>query len=303
MPMVGLLLLGSGLMSVAAITPFAHGKPAAFSMEFDDSMISQVKNALPLLTKYKFNATFYVNPGVGHYAANRTVWEKDVPLSGHELGDHTMHHRDTVGAAAASSEIGDAATILHKVLGKPSLIPFAVPGGVKWDIPPADFQRILTSNNLIFVPREGFYQDGQGDILRLPQLALKTSSWHRLGFHGVGGDWLSTSVENLISLLSFLDAHRSDIWVAPTGTVWKYQREREAVSSVTFADGVLKVAFDRAKLAPFELYDVPLTVRVPFAGSKAVVTVDGKKSSVPVVDGVAEFEFSPQAKSIRVSKG
>lgn len=299
------LILGS-MMAMPSVTPFYRGLPCAFSMEFDDSMTSQVKNLLPLLAKYNFTATFYVNPDTDRYKVNKTVWEKDVLAAGHELGNHTMRHKDTVGAIAAESEIGDAATILHKIIGRPSLIPFAVPGGVKWDIPATDFNRILTAHNLIFPPREDFYQDGHGDILRLPRLALESSSWHRLGFHGVGGEWLSTSVENITTLLQFLDANRAKMWVAPTGVVWKYQREREAFVGFTTSREVMKPQFDQAKLAPFELYDVPLSFRVPIdAGwKKAVVTVDGHRATtVAVVDGMVEFEATPQAKSVRVEKG
>ncbi len=306
MPLVATLLLGLAFMD-PVVTPFAHGCKAAFSLEFDDSMDSQVGNALPLLAQYRLPATFYINPGRTNYKPE--VWEKAVPAAGHELADHTMHHRDTIGPTEAAREIGDAAKAIERALGRPTLTPFGIPGGVKWEIPEADFRRILEENRLIFPGRMDFYQDGQGDILRFPKLALERGEWRQLGFHGVGGEWLSTSVGNLATLLRFLDAHRNEIWVAPTGTVWKYRREREALTSFNVQpDGPaafrLNLAFDKARLAPFELYDVPLTVRIPVpADWKAGRVSYGKlRRQVPVRDAVLEVDLPPQVASARIER-
>lgn len=306
MPLVATLLLGMPLLS-PTVTPFAFNKKAAFSLEFDDSMVSQIKNVLPLLAQYRFPATFYINPGRNDY--DKAVWEKQVPAAGHELADHTMHHRDTVGAEQAASEIGDCAKVIERVHRRPLLTVFGTPGGVTWEIPPADFRRILRENRLVFPGRMDFYQDGQGDITRFPKLALEKGIWRQLGFHGVGGQWLSTSVENLADLLRYLDANREELWVAPTGTVWKYQREREALQEIGASpegDGYrLTPRFDRAKLEPFELYDTPLTVRVDVPGDweRAKVSINGKSFVVPATGGTAMFQMPPQVSSVRVHKG
>jgi peptidoglycan/xylan/chitin deacetylase (PgdA/CDA1 family) len=306
MPLVATLLLGMSFIS-PTVTPFAFNKKAAFSLEFDDSMVSQIKNVLPLLAQYRFPATFYINPGRNDY--DKAVWEKKVPAAGHELADHTMHHRDTVGAEQAASEIGDCAKVIEHVHGHPLLTVFGTPGGVKWEIPPDDFQRVLKENRLVFPGRMDFYQDGQGDITRFPKLALEKDVWRQLGMHGVGGQWLSTSVENLTNLLRFLDAHRDEIWVAPTGTVWKYQREREALNRLFVdpkGDGFrLTLGFDRTKLEPFELYDTPLTVFifVPLEWQRAKVLIDGKSSVVPTSRGTAMIQVAPQARTVLIQKG
>lgn len=301
MPLLATLLLG--LMSTPTVTPFAHGRKAAFSLEFDDSMASQIANALPLLAQYRFPATFYINPGRSDYRPE--VWEKAVPAAGHELGDHTVHHADTVGATRAAEEIGSVARIAERVHGGSRLTVFGIPGGVRWEIPEADFQRILRENRLVFPGRMDFYQDGQGDIARFPQLALDKGAWRQLGMHGVGGQWLSTSVANLATLLRFLDAHRDEIWVAPTGEVWKYQREREALHTIDVnpdGEGLrFSWSFDRTKLDPFELYDVPLTVRIPVPDGWKAVRIRGR--TTPVRDGIAEFDLAPQVATVRIEKG
>ncbi|RYG23489.1 hypothetical protein EON82_13855 [bacterium] len=305
MPLVATLLFGMSILS-PTVTPFAFGKKAAFSLEFDDSMVSQVKNVLPLLAQYRFPATFYINPGRNDYV--KEVWEKQVPAAGHELADHTMHHRDTIGAEQAASEIGECAKLIERVHGRPVLTVFGRPGGVRWEIPEADFQRILKENRLVYPGRMDFYQDGQGDITRFPRLALEKGVWRQLGFHGVGGQWLSTSVANLSEVLRFLDSHRDEMWVAPTGTVWKYLREREALQEIAVAaegDGFrLTPRFDRAKLAPFELYDAPLTVRVelPADWTRAKVTMGGGWFVVPVIGGTAMFQMLPPADSVVIRK-
>lgn len=298
-----------GLMSTPAdlpvVTKFAHGKPCAFSMEYDDSMTSQVQNLMPLLAQYKFQVTFFINPSRPQYKAAIDVWEKRVPAAGHELADHTMHHADTIGYEQAASEIGEVAKIIQRIIGHPILTPFGTPGGVKWQVAEADLQRIFKDNNLFSPGRQDFYQDGQGDITRFPKKALEANTWRQLGFHGVGGEWLSTSVENMTTLFKFLDQNRDKMWIAPTGIIWKYIRQREALTRIDVkADGTIVPVFDEAKLQPFELYNVPLTMQVPIPPTwkKVKAIVDGKPTPANVKGHIAELEFTPQAKSIVVKR-
>ena len=298
-------LIGNALAE-PVITQFAQGKPCAFSLEYDDSMTSQVQNLIPLLQQYRFHATFFINPGRPQYQAARDVWEKQVPRAGHELANHTMHHADTIGADQASTEIGSVAKIIERIVGHPILTPFGTPGGVKWEVSESDLGRILKENNLFLPGRQDFYEDGQGDITRFPRMALETKSWRRLGFHGVGGEWLSTSVDNMSILFKFLDSNKERMWIAPTGTVWKYAREREALVKIDVKpDGTIVPVFNRADLVPFHLYTVPLTMQVqtPPMWRKVTVTVDGKKIPVVLKGHTAQFEFLPQTKSIVVRKG
>ena len=181
---------------------------------------------------------------------------------------------------------------------------------MKWDIPKADFERILRDNRLFSPGRESFYQDGQGDITRFPQKALDTKTWHRLGFHGIGGEWLSTSIENITTLFQFLDKHRNEIWIAPTGTVWKYMREREGLAKLDvepMSSGmVIKPTFDPDKFEDIDLYTVPLTLKVPVPADwySATVTVGHHNSKlVHTQGGVALVEFTPQDSSIHLTKG
>src|SRR5690606_4809981 len=127
------------------------------------------KNALPLLAKYGFKATFYINPGRTNF--NPETWRTAYD-EGHELGNHTMRHTDTVGAEALANEVGEASKAIQEITGTPIFGPFAVPGGVKWEVSETDFSRVLAANNQFFPGRKDFYQDGEGDILRFPKAAL-----------------------------------------------------------------------------------------------------------------------------------
>lgn len=311
MPLVAALLLGSfsttsSITVTPTVTPFAHGKSCAFSLEFDDSITTQVKNVVPLLDHYKFPATFYINPGRSQYKQYQRIWEEVIPMYGHELADHTWNHGDTIGAEKASEEIGSVAKLIEKIIGHPTLTVFGTPGGVKWEIPDAEFKRILKENRLIFPGRQDFYQDGQGDITRFPKRAIDEKVWRQLGFHGVGGEWLSTSVENLTTLLEYIHTNREKMWIAPTGTVYKYVHERDALTNIsTGQNGIITPHFDHAKIEPFELFNTPLTMHftAPKGWKKAVVKVDGKTVPSTLSGSIVEFEFTPQAKSIQVIQG
>ncbi len=121
------------------ILKFQDGAQAAVSLQFDDSMMSQLDNAVPLLNARKIRATFFVNTGSYQYGQRRQSWEIDLPKTGHEIANHTVHHKGAKTVEELQAEIGGCSDDLAKVFGpKPrsSLSP-----------PPAAFPGISTETS------------------------------------------------------------------------------------------------------------------------------------------------------------
>ena len=130
---------------------------------------------------------------------------------------------------------------------------------------------------------------GDPDITAIPRRAIAQKRWIEMLMHGVGGEWLTTSIADIEKLLDFVDAHRGDLWTCRTGDAWRYEQERDSVAKVTakVIDAThveVAIECDPKKVetfgAPFaSLYDQPLTVRIPRTGQKDVlvsVVPDGK---------------------------
>lgn len=120
---MGLLrLLGYRGLSMHDLEPYLQGKSKGkvVGITFDDGYQNNVKNALPVLTKYGFTATCY---GVSSMIGGTNSWDLDIgvaqkPLmtasdwrtwlqAGMDIGSHTRTHADLtqLSAEAAVNEI------------------------------------------------------------------------------------------------------------------------------------------------------------------------------------------------------
>lgn len=78
-----------------------------FALSFDDGYIAQYEQAAPILDKYGIPATFFVmgtawnGDGVHTYMRPRDL--QDLYLRGHEIGSHTVTHRNLVNLSATNS--------------------------------------------------------------------------------------------------------------------------------------------------------------------------------------------------------
>lgn len=316
------------------VMQFKDGKRGAISLRFDDSMLSQADVAIPHLTKRGLVGTFFVNPDLDRYTTRREVWEVVCPKAGHELANHTMHHLGAKTYEEAEYEIGECSRHIWSLYPERSkLLPFARGGGTTWDITDEQM-RALTAKHFLFRhrsthsvcndPDNEHYKSEDIDIRPHAQRAIDERVWVELMFHGIGGEWISCSEETFVSLLDFLVEHRDTLWVATVGDAWKYEQEHQALSDVSVSEAGeagfrISVECDGSKLEtyglPFaELYDQPLTVRVPVPDSwghfSVVQGADGdaveKSCEAIEVEGqrVAQFDVRPgvgEAKVTRVS--
>lgn len=306
------------LQETPVIMPFHGGAEAAVSLQFDDSMQSQVQNCLPLLAKYKIPATFFINPGRNDYPSMATAWEGEAEKAGHELANHTWTHNGAVDKAHAEDEIHHWSTyFLAKRHGKEKILPFGTPGGVPWNVTAAELEEILRKDNMFLATNRQFFEDKDGSDPAAPaKEALESKSWARMGFHGVGGQWLSTSVENLTKVLRYLTENRTKIWVATTSDVYKYVQERDTALPVSITSPSprgfsVEVKTDPAKntFGPNKqaLFDAPLTIRcrVPMNWTRFTIEPGGvtQKGSTLRIDGqnYAQFDVVPNTGKLRIN--
>ena len=304
------------------VMQFRDGKIGAFTMQFDDSMMSQADVAIPLMNERGLVGTFFVNPGSDRYRNRRETWEVICPKFGHELANHTWRHEGAKDMVEAEAEIGNTSKHIWKLYPNQSkLLPFARGGGTTWG-PTREQIAELTNKYFLFRrPSLASINEESGTapkITTFPQRAIDEHIWFPVHFHGIGSEWITTSKEHFVELLDFLAAHRDQLWIATEGAAYRYQQEYQAVSDVTLSNPTensfsVTVTCDESKVStygrPFtELYCDPLTVRVQvpdswssfnmtqemFFGSGTTIAVNGTK--------YVQFDVRPNLKPAVITK-
>ena len=112
-------------------TNYADDRQSAFSLTFDDGLLSQSENVRPILNQYGFKGTFYVLPpyltetlpGIWRYG----TWPKFQAMAseGHEIGSHTMRHYDLT--SLQWGDVNDDSTLLYELYQSKIFIEQKVP--------------------------------------------------------------------------------------------------------------------------------------------------------------------------------
>lgn len=220
----------------------------ACSLTYDDSLSSQLTVAAPALEAHHLTGTFFLQD-VG---ADEAPWAA-LHARGHEVGSHTVHHpcprfntwvkrgfaSEDYDLDRMAQELDDSLAFLGRLGQKPPFS-FAYPCGVT--TVGEDHRSYASLVDARFAAARGvmdhladphvdlahtpgwFIADAAADLTAPLEEAAQNAApndfrWVVLGFHGVGGDYLSVSAEAHEALLAHLDSHRARIWTAPFGTV------------------------------------------------------------------------------------
>ena len=239
-----LLLSGLFALSSALAQPLVwpHHKKAVIVLTYDDALLSQLNNAAPQLKKAGFKATFFLTSDIDSSTIPR--W-RSLAKQGFELANHTLYHpcSSTEDVTVTSDhytpyQMIREIEIMNRIL-------FAVDGknGRTYAYPCAettvggkDYVDTLRRYKLVKYARVGGDTDAvitdfsHLDLLRIPSLGLEDSTSSAaltayvkkvvqsggLGiimFHGIGGDYITTSAAVHQELLDYLAKNRKDIWV------------------------------------------------------------------------------------------
>ena len=315
--------LEASLYGWPEITRFKGGRPAAFSVQFEDSMDCHAVFCIPEMNQRGLAGTFFINPGLGRHLRHREVWEEVCPKFGHELANHTMHHKGARDFREADHEVGDCSRYIWGLYPNGSKLRPHLRGGTRWNVS-RETRHALADKYFLFPGLGGpgragcSEESGTGRAVIVAQEALEDGKWGHVSFHGVGEGPIVTSAEHFVELLDYLAANRDKIWVGTTGEVYRYCQERYAVKSATLSDASgtgfkLSIECDATKVKtyrrPFvELYDEPLTVRVEVPDSWLRFTVvqgdESKDYEATDVNGsrYALFDVRPNRKPATVSR-
>lgn len=257
--MAATLLLGQQAVFAADAFHWPNGARAAVSLGYDDAIDSQLDHAIPTLDKYKLKGTFFLqlsNPAVDKRMAE---W-RGAARNGHELGNHSLFHQcsmsapghewvqanrdtDTTTVAQMKDQIEVASTMLYAIDGKRERT-YTVPcGDVKASgvsyLPAivADFVAIKASDRVVTAAPTTL--DPKVTMLRAPVglsgqqlIAMVKEAADKGGmvaftFHGVGGDYLTTSAEAHEELVKYLAENKQLYWTDTFLNIMTYVKKQK----------------------------------------------------------------------------
>lgn len=259
-------MLAMPMLSLAEENPefsWPNGARAAVNLAYDDALDSQLDLAIPALNRYGFKGSFYLTLASDTVRLRLDDW-RAVAANGHELGNHTLFHPcsasrpdrewvepqhdlDHITVTEMRERILLANSMLHAIDGqaertftapcgdleaagepyigsiRPEFVAIkAQAGGVTPDMHQLDpwFVGVtapvgLSGEQLIDIARE----------------AAEKGSMANFTFHGIGGDYLSVSLEAHDALLQYLDRNREVYWVDTFLNIMHYVKDQKSADS------------------------------------------------------------------------
>ncbi len=292
-------------MVEVGICRWFRGKKAAFSLRFDDAHPTHVEKAVPMLNERGFVGTFLINPGNKGYNEHRADWEGPIIQQGHELGDHTLHHRGARTDREAEEQIGGCAEVIWRLQPeRGKLLAFQQGGATVWlQRKPLDF---FLAKYALFQPGASMscseaYPSFTLDAFkeRLSR-ALAAGDWLQTHFHGIDAGHLYISTPVFLRLLDHVRAHRAEVWQTGMASAHKYQQERDHSLLLAHPAGDDALALRLLCATDPRLYNHPLTLNIslpPEADGASVLDAAGNpvQARTEEVDGqrLLRFEAEP----------
>lgn len=241
-----ILFLLSGLLTLihafAQPPQWPHHKKAVIVLTYDDALLSQLNNAVPQLERAGFKATFFLTGDIDSSTIPR--W-RAVAKKGFELGNHTLYHPCSGSEdAPVKAEQYTPYQMIREIGAMDSLLfamdsrherTFAYPCA-ETSVGGQDYVDTLRRYGIVKYARIGgdtgsvITDFAHLDPLRIPSWGLEdgtsadaliayVKSVQACGgmgiimFHGIGGDYITTSTEVHQQLLHYLQENRKIIWV------------------------------------------------------------------------------------------
>jgi hypothetical protein len=286
------------------------GKKAAFMLAFDDSAPSQLKNVVPELERRKMVGNFYLVTGHGLWAKLHSQWEAAAKSPYVAVANHTFTHKGVNNADELEPELAKCNEVLYSLHPEhkpPYLLGFGKPGGVPWNVTSEEKHAALEKHHLIERPPFA----GPPINFKSPEETsayvddtLKKGEMGQLVFHGVGGDWLVTSVDWFNAILDKLDSVRDQIWITDIVSWHQYATERSSAEVKELKSGADGIELELTCKADPVLYHLPLTLatHVPAAWKTCTVTQGGHSATATIQNRVVQYDAVPGGGAILLKK-
>ena len=240
-----------------------QGVKAAVSLAYDDALDSQLDHAIPALDKAGLKGSFYLqmsNPAVDKRMA---AW-RAAAANGHELGNHSLFHQcslkapghawvqphrdlDTTSVAQMRDQVMVANSMLYAIDGKrertytvpcgdvvaggaaggasylPAIAPEFVAIKAGGDDAVTASMAALDPYAVTVLAPEGL--SGQ-QLIALVRQGAARGTMVNFTFHGIGGDYLTTSAEAHAELVKYLADNRKTYWTDTFLNIMTYVKKQ-----------------------------------------------------------------------------
>jgi len=216
-----------------------NGHSGAVSFTFDDALESQLIHVAPALKQRNIHATFFLYDAGNAFTNNKDRWVA-VAKDGNELANHSVNHADFSKTTDAIYEVSDMANRLREADASIEANTFAYPycaignesaieseniigrgcwfmppfNPMQWNAPPSNWNNV----GAIYVGDDASASGPTMDAIN----AAKNGGWIVTLHHGVGGDWVAITKENLEALLD--KAIQNNLWIGTYAEVAAYWR-------------------------------------------------------------------------------
>lgn len=216
-----------------------NGHVGAVSFTFDDALQTQLDNVVPALKQRNIHATFFLYDAGNAFTNNKDRWVA-AAKEGNELANHSVSHADFSKSIDATYEVSDMATRLRNAdasiqantfaypycaIGYESVVQseniigrgcwFAAPfNPMQWTSPPQNWNNV----GAIYIGDDATATGSTMNAIN----AAKNGGWIVTLSHGVSGDWVAITKENLYAL--FDKAIQNGLWIGTYMEVAAYWR-------------------------------------------------------------------------------
>jgi peptidoglycan/xylan/chitin deacetylase (PgdA/CDA1 family) len=237
------LLLISSTAQAQQKTQWPDHKKAVIVLTYDDALESQLNVAVPQLQAAHFPATFFLTADINYATIPR--W-RALSKMGFELGNHTIVHpcmstddspvhsdhytpydiireidymnhflfavdgevNRTYAYPCAETTVGGKDYV--DTLRKYGLVKYARIGGDQSDGVITDFKHL----DPLRIPSFGLEGGNSGEkLIAFVKKVQEKGGMGIIMFHGIGGDYITTSAQAHQELLNYLAKNRTEIWV------------------------------------------------------------------------------------------
>lgn len=298
----------AAVSAISAVSAFAgpittvpwNGHPGAASFTFDDGLHSQTNNLTFLDNMPDVSVTFFVCTNTMNFASNSQP-HLNYAKKGHEIGNHTMNHKNLTQEGNPSSEVSGAAQKLRGMgLEATSLAtPYCAQNAtVKNAINQEHFINRgcggsgLTGwdNEPDWMQIDSHYWQTSSSVSAFKSSADQAASgskWHVQLNHGVGGDWDAISAADIKTLIEY--AVSKNLWVASFSTVGAYLRAHFTIDKATATN--TSNGFKVTWTSPHAHMPKSVPLRVKIQGAQGQTVSQKGKEVKPNSDGTYTIEF------------